>query len=72
MVLNFPIHKLIHPYAGIDIHLFQKDFQGNDLDGLSRILRCSTLFVGCGPSPYLAVRLYYLAGEFERGNPTLE
>jgi hypothetical protein len=28
--------------------------------------------MGCGPSPYLAVRIYYLDDEFARGNPRLE
>jgi hypothetical protein len=39
MLLNFPMHKSIRPYAGIDIHHFQKSFQGTHLNKLSHILR---------------------------------
>jgi hypothetical protein len=48
--LNFPMHNSIQPYAGIDIQHFRKAFQGTHLNKLSRILRCATLLMGCGPS----------------------
>jgi hypothetical protein len=66
--LNFLIHKQIRLYAGIDIQPFRTAFKRNELNILSRF----TLFMGCGPSPYLSVHLSYLTDEFAGGNPKLD
>jgi hypothetical protein len=60
--LNFPIHKQIRPYAGIHIQRFRTAFKGNELNTLSWFIRCATLFMGYGPSPYLVVCFFYPGG----------
>ena len=77
MFLNFPLHKKLIPYSGIDLtpiandlgsmvpDLIPKENYGKE-DKLSAVwLRT---WMGFKPSPYWAVRFYYLAEEFCRGN----
>jgi hypothetical protein len=83
MFLNFPMDETMRPYAGMDLTQlapeFDKQAQVDANGGLFEkcVLnengrfyeRWERLFVGMRPSPYNAVRYFYWAEEFARGNP---
>ena len=66
MFLNYPLHSSLQPYSGIDVTPFASHL------GLSNNrpcwLRWVRTWMGARPSPFMAVRFYYLADEFIRGN----
>jgi hypothetical protein len=70
MFLNFPLPMLFRRFSGIDLSPFK------DLLGFSHIsnkdfqIRWERCWMGFTPSPYYAVRFYYWAEEFCRGNRT--
>jgi hypothetical protein len=66
MFLHFPMNQCMRPYIVVDIHHLKEVFKGTYLEQLSHIIQCVMLFMGCGSSPYLAVRFYYLKDEFTR------
>jgi hypothetical protein len=65
MFLNFPLHETLQRYSGVDFSHYSADFQGAVLIARVHWARC---WMGFKPSPYMAVRFYYLAEEFARGN----
>jgi hypothetical protein len=71
MFLNFPMDPKLRPYAGVDLTKLAPLFNDKTiLDGNGRLYeRWERLFMGMKPSPYNAVRYFYLAEEFARGNP---
>lgn len=74
MFLNFPMDPAIRPYAGVDLthlKLFLDDVELYKGTGnwLKIVERWERLFMGMKPSPYNAVRYFYWAEEFARGNP---
>jgi hypothetical protein len=72
--LNFPFPEVLRAYSGIDLTPFYellKDLDvtlNRDKDGLYKV-RWERCWMGCKPSPFFAVRFYYWADEFARGNP---
>jgi hypothetical protein len=69
MFLNFPLHNSLQNFSGVDFTHYAADLKEPCLDpeGKSWVhwTRC---WMGLKPSPYMAVRFYYLAEEFARGN----
>jgi hypothetical protein len=67
--LNFPNDPKIRPYYGVDLSPFkgQLKSRSNYKEGMlwERWERC---FMGCKPSPYIAVRYLYISDEFCRGD----
>jgi hypothetical protein len=67
--LNFPNDPKIRPYCGVDLSPFcgKLESRPNYREGIlwERWTRC---FMGCKPSPYIAVRYLYLGDEFCRGD----
>jgi hypothetical protein len=73
MFHNFFMDSRIRKCAGIQVdnlpsHQFRPNEQGNS----PGYLRWTRLFMGMRPSPYNAVRHYYWAEEFAKGNPNDE
>jgi hypothetical protein len=73
--LNFPSPEILRQYSGIDLTPFF-DILGKlgfrlvkDADGLFKV-RWERCWMGCKPSPFFAIRFYYWAEEFARGNHT--
>jgi hypothetical protein len=76
MFLNFPMDLRLRPYAGVDLTRLAPHFEKGAfdreavLDENGRLYeRWERLFMGMKPSPYNAVRYFYWAEEFARGNP---
>jgi hypothetical protein len=71
--LNFPLHESMRPYAGVDLthlHAHLEKASTADRGKFGKLWeRWCRLFMGLRPSPYLAVRYFYWAEEFARGNP---
>jgi hypothetical protein len=71
--LNFPLIEILRQYSGIDLTPFAgilSDLKFDlvqDTDELYKV-RWSRCWMGCKPSPYFAIRFYYWAEEFCRGN----
>jgi hypothetical protein len=66
MFLNFPLPSLLRRFSGVDLSHFSGDFEWDPkLMGWVHWTRC---WMGLKPSPFMAVRFYYLAAEFGRGN----
>jgi hypothetical protein len=67
--LNFPLPALFRKFSGIDLGPFKSALGCADL-GDQQFETCwERCWMGFRPSPYYAVRLYYWAEEFARGNP---
>jgi hypothetical protein len=72
-LLNFPFPKLLRQYSGMDLTPFVQILSElgfrlvRDEDGLYKV-RWERCWMGCKPSPYFAIRFYYWAEEFARGN----
>jgi hypothetical protein len=66
MFLNFPLHRQLQTYSGVDVTPYKSDL-GVSKEGVCW-LHWSTTWMGSRPSPYNAVVFYYLAEEFIRGN----
>jgi hypothetical protein len=72
MFTNFPMDSKIRPRAGVDLKVlvhFLSNYSAYMND--DEEYRWDRLFMGMGPSPYIAVRMYYVAEEFCRGPPSL-
>jgi hypothetical protein len=69
MFLNFPLPAVLERYSGVDFGAFRKDLKehfGNQKGkAWPHWARC---WMGLTPSPYWAVRFFYFADEFARGN----
>jgi hypothetical protein len=67
--LNFPNDPKIRPYCGVDLTPFKAQLKSRPeyVEGIlwERWERC---FMGCKPSPYIAVRYLYISDEFFRGD----
>jgi hypothetical protein len=63
MFLNFPLHETLQRYSGVDFSHYSANFQEGCLIVKVHWTRC---WMGFKPSPYMAVRFYYLAEEFAR------
>ena len=71
MFLNFPLPAILREYSGLDLSPFR--------EALEEILKVKLparfwvqwvrCWMGLRPSPYMAIRFYYWAEEFARGNP---
>jgi len=75
MFLNFPLHKKLIPYSGVDISPFKEDLiRSRTIDRHHRLEheRCIATWnrdwMGFKPSPEWSCRFYYLAEEFLRGD----
>jgi hypothetical protein len=83
MFLNFPVDEKLRPYAGVDLTQLAPEFDKQaQVDANGGIFdkcglnengrfheRWERLFMGMRPSPCNAVRYFYWAEEFARGNP---
>ena len=69
MFLNFPMDPAIRPFAGVDLTGIRHHLTDPDLKGKRVLERWERLFMGMKSSPYNAVRYFYWAEEFSRGNP---
>jgi hypothetical protein len=75
MFLNFPLPFVLQRYSGIDVSTFKQEINDNkdltsfpeekNLKAWANWNRC---WMGLKPSPYMAIRFYYIAEEFCRGD----
>jgi hypothetical protein len=67
--LNFPNDPKIRPYCGVDLTPFKGQLKSRPdyVEGV-RWECWSRCFMGCKPSPYMAVRFLYLSDEFCKGD----
>lgn len=68
MFLNFPLHKQLQEYSGIDLTVHQKELELPS-DATTNY-RWTRNWMGARSSPYSSVRFYYIAEEFCRGDRT--
>jgi hypothetical protein len=68
---NFFMDDRIRPHSGVDVSSLNLHSSQAPANVRSSRLRWSRLFMGMRPSPYNAVRHYYWAEEFARGNPSV-
>ena len=72
MFLNFPLPELLRQYSGIDLTPFAAELRESlgmgTTDAPSFWVRWERCWMGLKPSPYMAIRFYYWAEEFARGN----
>jgi hypothetical protein len=68
MFPNFPMDPKLRPHAGVDLRLlshclniYEAPISDEESESWER------LFMGMAPSPYIAIRIYYVAEEFCRG-----
>jgi hypothetical protein len=65
MFLNFPLHSVLQRYSGVDFTHYSDDLKGPVRPLWVHWTRC---WMGLKPSPFMAVRFYYWAEEFAKGN----
>jgi hypothetical protein len=66
MFLNFPLHESLQRFSGVDFTQYASELrEGSCKRWWVHWTRC---WMGLKPSPFMAVRFYYLAEEFVRGN----
>jgi hypothetical protein len=68
MFPNFPMDPKLRPHAGVDLRSLShclKNYETPISDEESE--RWERLFMGMAPSPYISIRMYYVAEEFCRG-----
>jgi hypothetical protein len=66
MFLNFPLHESLQRFSGVDFSQYVSELrEGPCKRWWVHWTRC---WMGLKPSPFMAVRFYYLAEEFARGN----
>jgi hypothetical protein len=67
MFLNFPLHETLQRFSGVDFSQYSADLRTAESSEKWWVhwTRC---WMGLKPSPFMAVRFYYLAEEFARGN----
>jgi hypothetical protein len=63
MFLNFPLPDLVQSFLGVDLRYYADDMS---LEGNS-LVHWARCWMGLKPSPFMAVRFYYLAEELCRG-----
>jgi hypothetical protein len=75
MFLNFPLPFVLQRYSGIDVSTFKDEInEDEDLKTFSDDSKAKAwanwnrCWMGLKPSPYMAVRFYYFAEEFARGD----
>jgi hypothetical protein len=67
--LSFPLPELYRRYSGIDLTPFKESLGWANLSDKEFETIWERCWMGFRPGPYYAVRLYYWAEEFARGNP---
>ena len=69
MFLNSLLPSILERYSGVDFEPYHKELKSHFGDRKGKAwphwTRC---WMGLTPSPYMAVRFYYFAEEFARGN----
>jgi hypothetical protein len=71
MFLNFPLPAILREYSGVDLSPFRealKELMKTNFPARFWV-RWERCWMGLRPSPYMAIRFYYWAEEFARGNP---
>jgi hypothetical protein len=75
MFLNFPLPHVLQRYSGIDVSTFKNEIDENPSldrfpeDSQTRAwANWNRCWMGLKPSPYMAVRFYYFAEEFAKGD----
>lgn len=66
MFLNFPLHESLQPYSGVDLTPYKTALHITTPGPYH--LRWTRTWMGARPSPFFAVRYFYIADEFVRGN----
>ena len=61
MFLNFPLHEILQRFSGIDLSHYSEA-------EIAMWVHWTRCWMGLKPSPYMAVRFYYWAEEFARGD----
>ena len=68
--LNFPLSEMVRPYAGVRMETIKTILNSDPKqDPVQRYEAWARLLMGFRPSPFCAVRHFYLAEEFVFGNP---
>jgi hypothetical protein len=68
MFLNFPLHRVLQRFSGVDLTHYLSALTNSDRAKWVRWVHWTRCWMGLKPSPYMAVRFYYWAEEFGRGN----
>jgi hypothetical protein len=73
MFLNFPLPKLLKRYSGVDLTPYAEELHKSrepkkPLSSGRQWVHWTRCWMGLKPSPFMAIRFYYLAEEFARGN----
>lgn len=65
MFLNFPLHPSLQAYSGVDLTPYKQVLRIEEPGPYH--LRWTRTWMGARPSPYWAVRFFYIAEEFVKG-----
>jgi hypothetical protein len=69
MFLNFPLHEVLQRFSGVDFSQFDAELKESLPGPLhAKWVHWTRCWMGLKPSPFMAIRFYYLAEEFARGN----
>jgi hypothetical protein len=69
MFLNFPLDRSIQPFTGVRMEGIATNLEAiYGVEFTKQYLAWTRLLMGFRPSPYLAIRYYYLAEEFVIGD----
>jgi hypothetical protein len=67
--LNFPFHSVVQNISGVKFTHYTSSLKEPLLDPTEKSwVHWTRCWIGLKPRPYMAVRFYYLAKEFARGN----
>jgi hypothetical protein len=75
MFLNFPLPSLLQRFSGVDLRYYADAIDETMSQAASKgnhRVHWTRCWMGLKPSPFMAVRFYYLAEEFARGNRHLK
>jgi hypothetical protein len=73
MFLNFPLHKVLQRYSGVNFSPYVEDLKGSWIKYLYQSwVHWTRCWVGLKPSPYMAVRFYYLCQRIWKEEPTCQ
>jgi hypothetical protein len=68
MFLNFPLHKILQEFSGVDFSHHAAGLNGSSCPIKRLWVHWTRRWMGLKPSPYMAAQFYYLAEEFAKGD----